>query len=129
MYAWGIMSAKKIKLLPTRPPPRAGAECGAALHRMITEALIVCRATDPDLEATLASFLEVYVIGSAEVEASNDVQISGLLAAWRMLIYAHSEAETEDDELAEKLEFCIACLAARIERATARPAELRVLTL
>jgi hypothetical protein len=121
------MSSKKIKLLPTRPAPRADNECGVALHRMISEALIVCRATDPSLEATLASFLEIHVIGSAGIEASHDAQISGLLAAWRMLIYAHSEAEAEADELAEKLEFCIACLAARIERATARPAELYVL--
>ncbi len=96
---------------------------------MIAEALIVCRATDPSLEATLASFLEIHVIGSQGIEACNDAQVSGLLAAWRMLIYAHSEAEAEEDKLAEKLEFCIACLAARIESATARPAGLRVLPL
>lgn len=100
---------------------------GAALRAFIGEALAACRATDPDLGATLANVVEIWVTNSAPSEASKD-QTSSLLAVRQMLIYAQAEAESEAGQrhLARKLELCISCLADRIERATSGSARLRL---
>jgi hypothetical protein len=105
---------------------RLGYERSHALRTLIGEALAVCRAIDPRLEETFANLLDVCAIEAPSDGVRKDDQISCLLVARRMFIYAHAEAQTDQTSLAEKLELCIACLAERVEALT-QPRDMRPL--
>jgi hypothetical protein len=94
---------------------RGGNEPNELLCELIGEALAVCGAADPALQATLAELLDISGPGACAIACGDGGKLSDLLIARRMFVYAYAETKGHG-RLAERLNLCIACLAEQVER-------------